>query len=258
MDIRINQNSWIAMHKYLNILLILGLAFSMLSISGCKGRKDSNGFEVRHTGALRSIMSGNLRATADLDSLRSKPNLYALGVLENLKGELQIFDGKSYNTSVKDSSVVMDSSFDQKAALLVYAQVPKWEIIEIPSGLDTKKALEDFIQQTASEKGISPEKPFPFLLEGKVSSLSWHVVDWTEGDMEHTHQKHKTSGLNGALKEGKVTIIGFFSLHHKAVFTHHTTHVHMHFKTDDGSLAGHVDDVKLGKGIVLKLPYNED
>lgn len=38
------------------------------------------------------------------------------------------------------------------------------------------------------------------------------------------------------------------------VFTHRTTNVHMHFKTKDKSLAGHIDDLKPGENMMLKLP----
>ena len=255
MGISTNQFHIVVKRVCSNLLSILALSFLLLVVSGCKESQPTKEFEVKHTGALRSIMSGNLNATASLDSLNSKPNLYAIGALENLNGELQVFDGESFNSIVKDSKVVIDPAFDQKAALLVYAQVPDWEVIEIAPGLQTRKtALEEFIRKTAVGRGISIEKPFLFLLEGKVTSLDWHVIDWPEGDTEHTHQKHKDSGLNGTMENKKITIIGFFSLHHKAVFTHHTTNVHMHFKTDDGLLAGHVDDVRVGNNMILKLP----
>ena len=254
MDTNTNRIEKILGPRRLNVLTIVVLSFLMMLASACNEKKDENNFEVLHSGALRTIMSGNLTATVTLDSLESKPNLYALGAVENLKGELQIFDGESFNSRVQDSTVIVDSSFDQKAALLVYAQVSNWTDIEIPSGTSTKMELEQFIQKTAVENGISTEKPFPFLIEGTVGSLSWHVINWPEGDMEHTHQKHKNSGLNGTVKDRKVTILGFFSLYHKAVFTHHSTNVHMHFKTEDGLLAGHLDDLQLGDDMILKLP----
>jgi len=107
---------------------------------------------------------------------------------------------------------------------------------------------------TAKEKGISVEKPFPFLLTGRTQSLSWHIINWDVNDKEHTHKKHRLSGLNGIINDTAVEILGFYSDKHKGVFTHHTTNMHLHFKTQNNELAGHVDDLVPGEKMILKLP----
>lgn len=210
--------------------------------------------KVYHNGALRTLMKGDLNTVVQLDSLKGKDNLYALGAASNLKGEIQIFNGSPVNARVENEKIIIDSSFDESASLLVYAQIPVWTEITIPASVKTKVALEEFIQVSAMNKGLDMGRPFPFLVEGEISSLDWHVIDWPEGDTLHTHEKHRNSGLNGTIKEKEVEIIGFFSLHHKTVFTHHSTNIHIHFKTEDRSLAGHVDDLQLGNDTKLKLP----
>ena len=79
-------------------------------------------------------------------------------------------------------------------------------------------------------------------------------INWKDGDTIHNHKKHKESGLNGTLANRRVQIIGFYSTKHKAVFTHHTTNMHMHFKTDDNAIAGHIDDLSFNQTVTLKLP----
>lgn len=228
------------------------IALSALAVLGCTSNTEN--IEVKYSGALRSMMSGNLQATASLDSLSKKQHLYALGAFENLKGEIQIFDGKALNTIVASEELAFDTTFDKKAALIVYAEVADWLSVDIPDDIDSSAKLEKFIEEQASKNGIDTKKPLPFLIEGKAQSLSWHVINWKDGDAVHTHQKHKESGLNGVEKNKEVEIIGFFSKSHKAVFTHHTTFLHMHFKNQDEQLAGHVDDLKLGSNMILKLP----
>ena len=49
-------------------------------------------------------------------------------------------------------------------------------------------------------------------------------------------------------------MLGFYSDSHHAIFTHHTTNMHMHVKTDNNEIAGHVDALVLGEGMILKLP----
>jgi acetolactate decarboxylase len=51
-------------------------------------------------------------------------------------------------------------------------------------------------------------------------------------------------------------MLGFYSNAHHAIFTHHMTNMHIHVKTTDNKIAGHVDDLTLGKGMILKLPAN--
>jgi hypothetical protein len=65
----------------------------LLFLIGCKPNNQNT--DVKYSGALRTMMSGDIKATASLDSLSKKQHLYALGAFENLIGETQIFDGKA-------------------------------------------------------------------------------------------------------------------------------------------------------------------
>jgi alpha-acetolactate decarboxylase len=229
-------------------------AVLVLLFSSCQNADKKTAIaEVKNSGALRTIMSGDIQSVISLDTLSNKKHLYALGAIENLNGEIQVFDGKPSNSFVVDSSLKIINSYKLKAALLVYAEVEEWESFQI-SNSTTKSDLEEKIFETAKSNGIDIEKPFPFLVEGKVASLDWHVINWKEGDTIHNHKKHTESGLNGILKDADVELLGFYSTKHKAVFTHHTTNMHLHFKTDDNNIAGHVDDLQLESQLTLKLP----
>lgn len=212
---------------------------------------------VEYHGALKNMMhKGDISAKSNLSDLKNLEHIYALGALENLKGEIQIFDGKPYNTMVKDKTLAFDQSYTKKATLLVYASVREWNAIVIPNDICTYEQLEVFIEQEAVKNQIDANSPFPFLIEGKAKSFDWHVIDWKEGDTEHSHEKHINSGLHGTIRNRQVKILGFYSSAHHAIFTHHTTNMHIHVKTIDNKIAGHVDDLTLGKGMILKLPAN--
>jgi len=233
--------------------LILLFIFSFLS---CKTEnKETNKFKVEYIGALKNMMhKGDISAKIELKEFENVEHFYALGAMENLKGEIQILDGKSFNTIVIDSTLNFDNSFNKKATLLVYAQIEKWKSINIPENIVTYKELEHYISQTAKDNQIKTDEPFPFLLEGKPQYIDWHVINWKDGDTEHSHDKHINSGLNGRLNNKEVELLGFYSDSHHAIFTHHTTNMHIHLKTADNKLAGHVDGLNLDKGMILKLP----
>ena len=236
--------------KYIISLLIV------ISITSCgTGNKETDKFKVEYNGALKNMMQkGDISAKADLMVFENTEHFYAIGAFENLKGEIQIFDSKPFNTIVIDSTLTFDNSFNKKATLLVYASVNKWKSINIPESVVTYEQLESYIEQIAKENQMKIDEPFPFLLEGTPESFNWHVINWKDGDTEHSHEKHISSGPHGAINNRQVEMLGFYSDSHHAIFTHHTTNMHMHVKTVDNKIAGHVDGLTLGKGMILKLP----
>ena len=246
--------------KIMKFIIILLVAISITSCGTDDKELDNefiSNFKVEYKGALKNMMhKGDVTAKANLSDLKGVEHLYALGALENLKGEIQIFDSNPFNTMVIDSTLTFDNTFEKKAALVVYASVSKWKSINIPDNVVTYEQLESYIEQTAKENQINIDEPFPFLLEGTPTSFDWHVINWKDGDMEHSHEKHISSGLHGTIQNRQVEMLGFYSNSHHAIFTHHTTNMHIHVKTDDNKIAGHVDGLRLGKGMILKLPDN--
>ncbi|TNE53844.1 MAG: decarboxylase [Bacteroidetes bacterium] len=244
--------------KHSILLFTVGLLFVSCSQSEDNPQntiKQSTKFEVKYFGALKNMMhQGDISAKFDLGDLEGTKNLYAIGALENLKGEIQIFNGETFNSFVQDSIVAIDKAFNKKATLLVYSVVERWKSYNIPDDIVTYEQLEKHIASVAKKNGINIEKAFPFLIEGKALEFDWHVINWKDGDTEHSHEKHVNSGLNGTKYNQQVELLGFYSDSHHAVFTHHTTNMHIHVKTGDGKLAGHVDALTLGKDMVLKLP----
>jgi acetolactate decarboxylase len=52
-----------------------------------------------------------------------------------------------------------------------------------------------------------------------------------------------------------VELLGFFSRRHQAVFTHHTTFMHLHARPAGQSFAAHVDSLRWRPGqLSLQLP----
>ena len=236
--------------KYIIILL------TIISIISCgTDNKKATEFKVEYKGALKNMMQkGDISAKTDLAIFENTKHFYALGAIENLKGEIQIFDSEPFNTMEVDSMLTFDNSFNKKATLLVYTSVSKWKLINIPNNVVTYEQLENYIEQTAQENKINTDEPFPFLIEGRPESFDWHVINWKDGDIEHSHEKHKNSGPHGTINNRQVEMLGFYSNSHHAIFTHHTTNMHIHVKTVDNKIAGHIDGLTLGKGMILKLP----
>jgi len=233
--------------KYIITLLFVFLL-------NCNNTETQN-YEVKFKGALREMMhAGNLTSRMALSELENLENLYALGATENLKGEIQIFNSKPYNSAERNADVVIENSFDENASLLVYAQVENWIDVDIPSNIVTYQELEVFVFEQAKLNKIDIENPFPFMMNGIVKSIDWHVINWKDGDTEHSHKKHVESGPHGTLENANLEILGFYSNKHHAIFTHHTTNMHLHFRKLDNTLAGHIDGMIFGENMMLRLP----
>lgn len=226
----------------------------LVSLIGCSS---NDKVEVMHFGALKNAMKQNdLTAYVSSDTIDLK-NFYALGALEGLKGELLIMDGQVYTSSQGDStnnSLDLKQNIDFSANFLVGAKVSKWISIDVPKTIKTKSDLEKFVSEKAIEQGFDKADPFPFLLEGSTKSTSWHVVNWDANDSIHTHEKHIKSGVYDTDLEEDVIILGFYSEHHKGIFTHHSSFLHMHVLNDKKAIMGHLDDLTLGAKMILKLP----
>lgn len=228
---------------------------SFLLLFSCNKTIEKN--TVFYNGALKNFMhKGDISAKIDLKDIDSIPHLYALGAVENLKGEIIIMDGQPVISKDVNDQLILDRSFEHKASLLVYAGVENWDSVDIPVKITTMEELEHFVEKNARENGINTDEPFPFMVEGKVTSVDWHVIDWDVNDNVHTHEKHKNSGLSGTISNVDVTILGFYSKHHHTIFTHHSTNMHLHVITNDNQIAGHLDNVVLSPGMILKLMDN--
>ena len=235
-----------------HILIIL----TILGLVACKTKKsDRPNIDVKYFGSLKSIMhEGDLSSKAHLKDFSRTQGLYAIGAIKGLKGEIQIFNGLPQNSMLVDGVLAFDSTFQKEAALLVCASVSEWVLVGIPDRILTYQQLEGFIEDSANANYINTDSPFPFLIEGVLKRFDWHVINWKEGDKIHTHEKHINSGYSETTGNRNVVLLGFYSNAHQAIFTHHTTNMHIHVRSLDGKVAGHLDDLLIGEEMILKLP----
>jgi acetolactate decarboxylase len=212
--------------------------------------------EVSHAGALKNAMKkGDLTPKIELNTLKDKENLYALGAIGFLKGEVQIFNSKSMSTFVnKNNEIEYDYTYNKNASLLVYAQIKEWVEYKIPNNIISREQFEDYVEDTADEHGLDTEEAFAFLINGNIKSNSWHVINWDANDKIHSHKKHVESGIHNTMKNTDISMLGFFSTNHAGIYTHHTTSMHIHFMTKNKKISGHSDNFILGKNMTLKLP----
>ena len=217
-------------------------------LMGCTPREVS---EVNIVGRLRAMMLENkTEANINLEDLKGEEHLYALGALEGLEGEVLVLDSKPTISKVDGDSFTIVNNFDEYATLLVYAQVTAWDSFAIEEDR-TLRELEGLVNEKAAQANLT--EPVPFLVKGSASKLNWHIINGNPG-ANGKHQGHAASGFIRKWNNTQVEILGFYSKSHHGVMTHHRENSHLHFKSTDGSAAGHVDDVRIKKGSLLFIP----
>ena len=217
---------------------------------------DSSGFWVRWKGDRGEMMRmGDLSAKIDLDSLADIPNLYALGPVEGLRGEISVYDGLVSVSTLANGSPEVDTLPRHNAAFLVYGSASRWKDIRIEEHLAGLDAVEQFVSRTAQSLGISLNQPFPFRFEGIADTLVYHIIYKTDAT-PHTHKEHQKAKHKFCLTDTAVRVIGFHAnAEGEGIYTHPGKRTHLHFQLSDNSTSGHIDHLVLRPGTVLYLPH---
>jgi acetolactate decarboxylase len=240
--------------KPADLLALLALVQVSGSVPAADAPPKGEPGEVRWVGEQRSVVrDGDLTGRVDLSGLANRPNLFALGPLEGLKGEVTVWDGKAWLARWHAGTVVTTQEFKGKACFLVYTQVPKWTERILSARLDKPEDLEANILAQAQKANIPTDRPFPFVLRGMAQKVKLHVVNKTD-NAPHNLEEHDKVKMLVVLEGREVDVIGFYSEKHAGVFTHHDSYVHMHVLTADRKVSGHVDQLAPGSKMRLCLP----
>lgn len=213
-------------------------------------QKTSNNIHI--VGEMRNVMwKGQLQGSIHLDTINKK-NLYGLGPVEYLSGEILVINGKAYQSIVlSDSTMSVKETFDIKAPFFGYANIEEWKSHTLPDSIITLKQLESYLDQLTKNH----VRPFFFQLKGQIEKATIHIVNLPKGSKVSSPDEAHQGLVNYYLSDTAVEILGFFSTSHKAIFTHHDTFVHLHLITTDKQKMGHLDEIKFKPGeIKVYLP----
>ncbi|HEX9137185.1 MAG TPA: hypothetical protein VF905_09620 [Nitrospirota bacterium] len=221
---------------------------------------------VEYIGAQKTIFStGKAESVVSLEDLAGRQHLYAMGPIDGLDGEITIFDSKPYITKVRGKDFVMDNTLKHGAFFLVWTEQAKWQDVPVPKEVKGYLDLQKFVKAQAQASGIDVSKPFPFLLAGTPVEIKWHInVDRTEGK-PITNELFVKSKEPFITKNEPVDIVGFFSEGHSGVFLSQyapaikegsgmKNAIHIHLVSRVSKASGHIDDLVMGEGMVLRLP----
>jgi acetolactate decarboxylase len=249
-----NANIRICIRFLLGVIFVLhSVGLSLGTLVALQGAARSG--MVNHVGEQRQIVrTGRAVGTLSLTELADKRNLYALGPVEGLDGEITIFNGKPYVSKVRgNTSYVVDRTFNHRAIFLVWAQVKGWYNVGVPQSVTNYRELEEFIRKAAEQMDVDTESPFPFLMAGTPQELGWHINVNRTGGQPITQDLFQKSKQYYSFCGECVDIFGVYSDKHQGIFTRQDLKTHLHFVSRESTATGHIDAINPG-GFTLRLP----
>jgi hypothetical protein len=214
--------------------------------------------EIQTFGTLRAVVhEGDLGEKVKLATVVARPHAYAVGALTGLQGEVTVLDGRIWLARPGRASTSSAPAPEPGATLMVATHVGRWSDHRLPGPVPAGE-LDAAVERIAREAGVPADQPFPFLIEGALVDLHWHVIDgsrMTAGSRTAgSHAQHLESAEKFSARRARGTLVGFFSKRHHGVFTHMGSNTHMHVVLPDRRASGHVDRVALPAGTVIRLP----
>jgi acetolactate decarboxylase len=198
----------------------------------------------------KAVHDGDFAAKVGLTELAARPHLFAIGPLAELKGEITVIDGQAVIATAESGAIRTHVELNHSAAFLVYTHAATWKTVPLPPGVRTLEDLGTCLPGVARAAGLDPETPLAFRIEGTANALAFHVLNRPD-DAPATFEAHEKSKVHSSITGQPVKMIGFYSSRHRGVFTPGDSDVHIHFVTEDGKAAGHVESFDLAPGGAL-------
>jgi acetolactate decarboxylase len=212
------------------------------------------GSDVHVIGQMRRMFTAHdIGPNVNLQKVQA-PHLYALGPLAGLKGEVTVVDGQVFTSKVnsKEESVVPDPT--AKAVFLVYASVPAWHSVALPTNVVSEVDIATFLAQSLPAKARAP-----FIVQGNAVRAQYHVQNYMGKAADLTHEAHDKSKVLFELSDRPVQLIGFFTSREEdgGSFVHPGQTTHIHILSEDHRAMGHLESVTLAPGGKVLLPESD-
>ena len=223
--------------------------FSLLLFASCT--KSTNTSSIKVVGEMRDVMwKGDLKAKIATDSLNSK-GTYGLGPIEFLKGEIVVFEGQTFVSKVVDSiSHEVNKVPSVGAPFFVYTTNSDLKVVEFTLENYSLKEIEEQIDSVYKNY----DQPLLIRIDGVFNKMKLHSVNLPEGKQVSSPDEAHKGLTQYDFNHISGSLIGFFSRHHKAVFTHHDSFFHAHFISDDRQVLGHIDELNFNASkVTLKV-----
>ncbi|MES2520526.1 MAG: acetolactate decarboxylase [Bacteroidota bacterium] len=209
---------------------------------------------VKNVGSMVNMGKENFASHIQLDTIQVKKNLFGMGPLGKMQGEITIFDGKPLGVSVDEHGEgIVSTSWKVASPFFVYANVEKWQSFPFEGNFKSLENLQKYVAEVAQKNGFDLNKPFPFRIAGTFDKITTHIVMPRSEDIKGFQAGKKQADYDLIKPIGE--LLGFYSQNHQGTYTPNNSLIHVHFISNDQTVMGHLDKIDLAKNsLTLLLP----
>jgi acetolactate decarboxylase len=210
------------------------------------------GADVHVLGEMRRMFTTHdIRPNVDLAKINQSPHLYALGPVAGLRGEITVLDGQVFVSKASAGQVMVAIDPNVKSVFLVYASVPAWRSINLPTNALTEKDLATFLETQMPTNSRSV-----FLVQATALSARYHVQNYKGQAADLTHEAHDKAKAFYEIANVPVELVGFFTNREEDAgsFVHMGQTTHIHLISRDRKQMGHLESIQLAPGANVLLP----
>lgn len=218
--------------------------------------------EVETYGTIRALTEKrDLAPKITLGELQKSSNVYGLGSLSDLRGEITLLDSVAWLAYPPEAGaaprVVSSLQSSETAAFLAVSHVPPaaWHAVGLERALTSDQlqaTIEKLLPPARKKKGA---RPFPFRVEGHFQNVTVAIVD---GRLLPPGAKGEAAlekaNVLQAFRDVDGTLVGFYSPKEGAPFNHAHQRLHVHVVIPHNQATGHAQSFVIAPGASVLFP----
>jgi acetolactate decarboxylase len=207
---------------------------------------------VKNIGSMSEMGKENFAPHIKLDTIANKKHLFGMGPYGRMQGEISVFDGVPYFSTVNHvGEGIVDNNWAIEAPFFVYAHVVKWIKKKKQIVAGNLDELQSEIEIYAQQNGQNLKEPFVVKLKGKMDNITTHIVMPRSENIPGYQANKKQMDYDFTNIQGEILV--FYSQNHQGIYTHKDSFIHVHFISKDKKTMGHIDKIKIAKTIEISI-----
>lgn len=198
--------------------------------------------QVKNIGSMTDMGKENFAPHIKLDTIANKKHLFGMGPYGRMQGEISVFDGKPFYSSVDETGRgIVSANWEIESPFFVYANVENWNEYVVSTEFNSLENIQKMVAETAQKHGYDLKKPFPFRIVGTFQNMTTHIVMPRSAEIKGYQAEKKQADY--VLENQQGELLGFYSENHQGIYTPKNSFIHVHFLSEDAATMGHLDKI---------------